>query len=73
MSAFDSAMLMIEDLTKQVVELEQQVWDLQLALWHERKDPKDGICTVYQNGKCPFCSTANEAYMHVEEMLVNEA
>ena len=32
MSAFDSAMLMIEDLTKQVVELEQQVWDLQLAL-----------------------------------------
>jgi hypothetical protein len=48
MSAFDSAMLMIEDLTKQVVELEQQVWDLQLALWHERKDPKDGICTVYQ-------------------------
>jgi hypothetical protein len=40
MSAFDSAMLMIEDLTKQVVELEQQVWDLQLALWHERKRPK---------------------------------
>jgi hypothetical protein len=58
MSAFDSAMLMIEDLTKQVVELEQQVWDLQLALWHERKDPRDGICTVYQNRKCPFCLTA---------------
>ena len=73
MSAFDSAMLMIEDLTKQVVELEQQVWDLQLALWHERKYPRDGICTVYQNRKCPFCLTANEAYMHVEEMLVNEA
>jgi hypothetical protein len=67
MSAFDSAMLMIEDLTKQVVELEQQVWDLQLALWHERKDPKDGICTVYQNGKSPFCSTAQEAFMHVEK------
>jgi hypothetical protein len=28
--------VMIEDLTKQVVELEQQVWE-QLALWHERK------------------------------------
>jgi hypothetical protein len=72
MSAFDSAMLMITDLTKQVVELEQEVWDLQLALWHERKDPRDGICTIYRNGKCPFCSTANEAFMHVEEMLINE-
>jgi hypothetical protein len=72
MSAFDSAMLMITDLTKQVVELEQEVWGLQLALWHQRKDPRDGICTIYLNGKCPFCSTANAAFMHVEEMLINE-
>jgi hypothetical protein len=34
MSAFDSAMLMIDDLSKQVVELEQKVWNLELANWH---------------------------------------
>jgi hypothetical protein len=64
MSAFDSAMLMIEDLTKQVVELEQQVWDLEIASWHVArtfKDPKDGI-TFYQNCNCPlYTLTAYEA------------
>jgi hypothetical protein len=73
MSAFDSAMLMIDDLSKQVVQLEQKVWDLQLALWHERKDPRDGICAVYKGSNCKFCLTAQEAFMHVEEMLHDEA
>ena len=73
MSAFDSAMLMIDDLARKNVELEQQVWDLQLALWHERKDPREGICTSYRGTKCTFCSTANEAFMYVEEMLHDEA
>jgi len=73
MSAFDSAMLMIDDLARKNTELEQHIWNLQLALWHECKDPKDGICTIYQGDNCPFCSTAFEAFMHVEERLHNEA
>lgn len=72
MSAFDSAMLMIEDMSKQIVELEQQVWELQLAVWHERKDPREGVCGVYERRECSFCLTAQKAYMHVEEMLHNE-
>ena len=72
MSAFDSAMLMIGDMSKQIVELEQQVWELQLALWHERTDPKERVCGSYKRTNCPFCATAQEAFMHVEEMLRDE-
>jgi hypothetical protein len=63
MSAFDSAMLMIDDLSKQVVELEQKVWDLQLAIWHKWLSPDEGVCT---GKKCPFCKTEQEAFFEVE-------
>jgi hypothetical protein len=71
MSAFDSAMLMIDDLSKQVVELNQKVWELELALWHERQNVKTGVCTL-QRGKCKFCLIADKAFIHVEEMLRDE-
>lgn len=71
MSAFDSAMLMIDDLASKNIELEQKVWDLELALWHERQNSKDGICTL-QRGKCKFCLTADKAFIHVQEMLNDE-
>ena len=66
MSAFDSAMLMIDDLSKQVVELERKIWDLQLALWHSYIDPMDGRCS----GKdCRFCETHSVTQWEVEKML----
>ena len=71
MSAFDSAMLMIDDLSRQVVELNQKVWDLELALWHDRQNAKTGSC-VLQKGKCEFCLIADKAFIHVEEMLHDE-
>jgi hypothetical protein len=43
MSAFDSAMLMIEDLSTQVTELSKHIWELQLAIWHSHLDPRDGM------------------------------
>jgi len=71
MSAFDSAMLMIDDLASKNIELEQRVWDLELAVWHQRQNSKNGICTL-QRGKCKFCLIADKAFMHVEEMLKHE-
>ena len=66
MSAFDSAMLMIDDLSKQVVELERKIWDLQLALWHSYIDPMDGRCS----GKdCRLCETHSVTKWEVEKML----
>jgi hypothetical protein len=67
MSAFDSAMLMIEDLTKQVVKLEQQVWDLQLSIWHKMRSIDDGFCTMTK--ECVYCKTGWKAFYHVESML----
>jgi len=71
MSAFDSAMLMIEDLSRQVVELEQKVWNLELANWH--------VSTMFhvrdfcKLDKCDFCSTHIRASVHVNKMLDDEA
>ena len=69
MSAFDSAMLMIDDLSKQVNELNQKIWELQLALGHSYIDPIDDRCS----GKdCPFCETHSVNQWEVEKMI-NEA
>jgi hypothetical protein len=66
MSAFDSAMLMIDDLSKQVNDLNQKVWELQLALWHSYIDPIDGRCS----GKdCPFCATHSINQWEVEKII----
>jgi hypothetical protein len=66
MSAFDSAMLMIEDLSQQVTELSKHIWELQLAIWHSHLDPRDGIC----NGPdCQFCKTYLEAFHQVERSI----
>ena len=70
MSAFDSAMLMIEDLSRQVVELEQKVWNLELANWH--------VSTMFNVRKsckldnCDFCYTHVRASMHVNKVLNDE-
>ena len=69
MSAFDSAMLMINDLAIKNTELEQKVWELQLALWHSYLDPVDGRCSGLE---CQWCDTHIEAIQYVEGML-NEA
>lgn len=67
MSAFDSAMLMIDDLCKQVIELEQKVWNLELANWH--------VSTMFNVGdyckleECDFCSTHRSASMSVNKAL----
>ena len=66
MSAFDSAMLMIDDLAKQVTELNQKVWDLQLALWHSYLDPIDGRCS---GEGCRFCETHSVTKWEVEKMI----
>ena len=58
-------------LDPKISELEQKVWDLELALWHERQNSKDGICTL-QRGKCKFCLIADKAFIHVEKMLHDE-
>jgi len=71
MSAFDSAMLMIEDLSRQVVELEQKVWDLELANWHAST-----MFDVRKNCKldsCNFCHTHIRASVYVNKMLNHEA
>jgi len=68
MSAFDSAMLMIDDLAKQVNDLNQKVWELQLALWHSYIDPIDGRCS---GDGCPFCETHSVNKWEVEK-LINE-
>jgi hypothetical protein len=71
MSAFDSAMLMIEDLSRQVVKLEQKVWNLELANWH--------VSTMFNVRKsckldnCDFCQTHVRASMHVNKVLNDEA
>jgi hypothetical protein len=67
MSAFDSAMLMINDLSKQVVELEQKVWELELANWHIST-----LLNVRHHCKlesCDFCQTHMRASMKVNEVL----
>ena len=66
MSAFDSAMLMIEDLSKQVTELSKHIWELQLAIWHSNLDPRDGICG---GPDCPFCETYIEAHKQVQKTV----
>jgi len=66
MSAFNSAMLMIDDLSRQVVELEQKVWDLQLALWHSYIDPIEGRCS---GEGCMFCETHSVTKWEVEKMI----
>jgi hypothetical protein len=70
MSAFDSAMLMVDDLSKQVVELERKVWDLQIANWH---------CSTMVNVRdlckfkdCDFCTTHITASVYVNEIVHNE-
>ena len=60
MSAFDSAMLMIEDLSTQVTELSKHIWELQLAIWHSHLDPRDGICGI----RSPS-NWANESHLDV--------
>jgi hypothetical protein len=69
MSAFDSAMLMIEDLTTQVVELEQQVWDLQTMAHAKTQELQYARFGKMGNVR----SAKHEAHMHVKEMLNNEA
>ena len=70
MSAFDSAMLMIDDLSRQVVELEQKVWNLELANWH--------ISTMFhvrdycKLDSCDFCSTHIRASVSVNRMINDE-
>jgi len=71
MSAFDSAMLMIDDLSRQVVELEQKVWNLELANWH--------VSTMFhvrdycKLDSCDFCSTHIRASVNVNRMINDEA
>jgi hypothetical protein len=67
MSAFDSAMLMIDDLARKNIELEQKIWELQLAHWHAG--------TMFNVGhhckleECNFCSTHIEACVFVNETI----
>ena len=70
MSAFDSAMLMIDDLSKQVVELERKVWDLQIANWHlsTMVNVRD-LCKLED---CDFCTTHITASVYVNEMVHDE-
>jgi hypothetical protein len=70
MSAFDSAMLMIDDLSRQVAELSRQVWDLQLANWH--------VSTMFDArhhcalNDCDFCSTHIMASVYVNNLVYDE-
>jgi hypothetical protein len=70
MSAFDSAMLMIEDLSKQVVELEQKVWNLELANWHV--STMMNVRDYCKLDNCQFCSTHIIASVHVHDLVHNE-
>jgi hypothetical protein len=67
MSAFDSAMLMIDDLARKNIELEQHVWDLQLSIWHRMRSIDDGFCTMTK--ECVYCKTGWKAFYHVESMI----
>jgi hypothetical protein len=73
MSAFDSAMLMIEDLTKQVVELEQQVWDLQLSNLARTQRPKRWICTGHESQNSPFWAKHLKRITRTRPRFINEA
>ena len=70
MSAFDSAMLMIDDLSKQVVELERKVWDLEVSHWHV--STLLNVRHYCKLDSCDFCQTHMRASMQVNEVL-NEA
>jgi hypothetical protein len=69
MSAFDSAMMMIDDLARKNTELEQKIWELQLAIWHRMKSPDEGLCT---GRGCRLCKPSWEAFHEVEDKI-NEA
>jgi hypothetical protein len=70
MSAFDSAMLMINDLSKQVVELEQKVWELELANWHV--STLLNVRNYCKLDSCDFCQTHIRASVNVNKMLNDE-
>ena len=67
MSAFDSAMLMIDDLSKQVVELEQKVWNLELANWHI--STMLNVRHLCKLEECDFCATHILASASVNKAL----
>jgi len=70
MSAFDSAMLMITDLSKQIVKLEQKVWDLELANWHASQYINlKKLCDLED---CSWCKTHVLASAAVNKLLNNE-
>jgi len=71
MSAFDSAMLMIEDMSKQIVALEQQNWDLKLALWHINAFVN--IRNYCEIPYCAFCTTNLDVSMEINKEFKNEA
>jgi hypothetical protein len=66
MSAFDSAMLMIDDLARKNIQLEQKIWELQLAIWHTMKSPDEGLCT---GRGCRLCKPSWEAFHEVEDKI----
>ena len=67
MSAFDSAMLMIDDLARKTIELEQKIWELQLAHWHA-----GNMFNVRDHCKleeCNFCSTHIRACVFIDKTI----
>ena len=70
MSAFDSAMLMIDDLSEQVVELERKVWNLQIANWH--LSTMVNVRDLCKLENCDFCATHITASVYVNNLVHNE-
>jgi len=70
MSAFDSAMLMIDDLARKNIELEQKVWELQVSHWHVGMwlNPREH-CDF---DECDLC-THHISSWHFVNKTINEA
>jgi hypothetical protein len=67
MSAFDSALLMIDDLARKNIELEQKIWELQLAHWHA--GTMFNVRDYCKLEECNFCSTHIRACVFVNEAI----
>ena len=67
MSAFDSAMLMIDDLAVKNRDLEQENWDLKLALWHAHAMANIlAVCPIEQ---CDWCRLGVKINMEIRKVI----